>query len=393
MCGIDPCPLLAEVRRQLPQANNISIEAMSGPSPPSIFVGRYGYPKVSVGPQATPLLDSTEGHLTPADPAELYGRPLEEVAARHASLVRGRHVSSVKAATRPDRVLATTQEVAMAAKDVDVEMEFEGKLALGSSPTFDSLSSPLGHAIGVNGVEITSNPLIPKKVDSVIDETDLLATDAVNELGDAGIGEAHLTRLLSGGLLGTERRRRMVPTRWAITATDDMLSKQLFDKVREYPSIDKFEVYQAEYLDNHFSILLTPNPWAFEMVEVWMQGSLWADGTTAISDHEEGKPRTSYASNVTGAYYSARLGIMESFEERRKFASAFVWRDIGPGYWAPVGVWLIRETVRDAMRTEPKIFDSLDEAISNLSKEVSVPDRMRNSWFVKRGVQTRISDW
>ena len=67
-----------------------------------------------------------------------------------------------------------------------------------------------------------------------------------------------------------------------------------------------------------------------------------------------------------------------------------MWRDIGPGYWAPVGVWLIRETKRQAMRSTPKSFDSLEPAIGHVAPRVSAPNDLRDSWFVRRGKQTRL---
>jgi hypothetical protein len=185
----------------------------------------------------------------------------------------------------------------------------------------------------------------------------------------------------------------MVPTRWAITATDDILGKQVWEKVREFPSIDKVEVYQASYLDNHFHVILTPGHWAFHMLEVWMKGSLWSEENRILEDWEEEKPRTAYASEITGAYYSARLAVLEQLAERRRRGAALIWRDIGSGYWAPVGVWLIRQTMREAMQQKPKVFDSLAEAINFLSPQVSGPQQLQDSWFVKRSQQTRIDDW
>lgn len=393
MCHISPCPLLAEVRRQLPHNSATQIEVLAGPSPPSMFVGRFGYPKVTVGPQATALIDEQGELHSPADPAELFGQPLEVVAGRHANLVRGRSEVSVKDASSPSRILRTTQEVAMASRDVDVEMEFSNPVHLSSNPSFDSLSRPLGASGDVVRADITSNPVIPRKVDSVVDETHLLATEAITELNSSDIGEAHLTRLLSGGLLGHEERRRMVPTRWAITATDDILGKQVWGRVRDFPTIDKVEVYQATYLDNHFYVMLTPEYWAFHMLEVWMRGSLWVEEDRVLEDWEEEKPRQKYANHITGAYYSARLAVLEHLERRRKSAASLVWRDIGAGYWAPVGVWLIRETMREAMKTTPLIFDSVSEAVMHLSTMVSSPEKLQNAWFTQRSKQTRINEW
>ena len=70
-----------------------------------------------------------------------------------------------------------------------------------------------------------------------------------------------------------------------------------------------------------------------------------------------------------------------------------VWRDIGPGYWAPVGVWLIRETVRDALKGKGRKFDSVDEAVRFISSRVSSPEELGKSWFVNRGIQTRIDSF
>ena len=70
-----------------------------------------------------------------------------------------------------------------------------------------------------------------------------------------------------------------------------------------------------------------------------------------------------------------------------------VWRDIGPGYWAPVGVWLIRETVREALKGKGRKFDSMNEAVRFISSRVSSPGELEKSWFVNRGIQTRIDSF
>ena len=85
MCGIAPCPLLVEVRGRLPQRESISVGELSAPSPPSLFVGRYGYPEVRAGPSASWIPEDAQSDdaTISGDPAKLFGRPLEEVAARH----------------------------------------------------------------------------------------------------------------------------------------------------------------------------------------------------------------------------------------------------------------------------------------------------------------------
>ena len=395
MCGINPCPLLAEVRNRLPVVEPTSIAEMVGPSPPQLFVGRYGYPDVRAGPSAS-WLSENDSELAPSatgDPADLFGRPLEEVAARHANLITGGQRMKVQEAQRPGQMLETTQEIAMAAHSVDVELDFASPILIGRSPTFDSMSTPLGPTGEVLRAEVVGHPSIPRKVDSIAGETDLLATDAMDELSASSIGEAHISRLLSSGVLGRESARRLVPTRWSITATDDMLGKRLWRRARDLPSIDKVLVYEATYLDNRFHIILTPGLWAFHMLEAWTRGSLWSDSGGVIGDWEEMKPRAKYADRITGAYYAARLGVLEHMLSVGRSGACLIWRDIGEGYWAPVGVWLIRETVREAMKQPPKQFDSLKEAVDYVGPRVSSSDDLRNSWFVKRGQQTRIDSF
>ena len=394
MCGISPCPLLADIRSRLPEVQSDCLSELVGPSPPSLFVGRYGYPDVRTGPSATWVPDDSGATpLTSGDPADLFGKPLEEVAARHANLVTGGRVMPVNSTASPNAMLETTQEIAMAEKSVDVELDFSKPIMVGRSPTFDSMSTPLGPSGEVLRAEVVGHASIPRKVDSVANEDDLLAAEAIGELTEASIGEAQITRLLSAGLLGREGSRRLVPTRWGITATDDMLGKRLWNRVRYYPSLDKVLVYEATYLDNVFHIILTPGLWAFHMLEAWTRGSVWTGVGKVLGDWEDIKPRTEYAHQITGAYYSARLGVLEHMDSMRRAGACLIWRDIGPGYWAPVGVWMIRETVREAMRHSPRQFDSLKQAIDYVAPRVSAPDDLRNSWFTKREHQTRLDSF
>ncbi len=391
MCGIAPCPLLAEVRSMLPAAQASSVVEMVGPSPPSLFVGRHGYPDVRAGLTASLTPDDSADSF--GDPAELFGRPLEEVAARHANLVTGGRKMRVSSAVCPDLVLEATQLIAKASSSVDVELDFARPVAIGGNPTFDTMSTPLGPSGEVLRAEVVGHANVSRKIDSITGETDVLASDAMGELVESGTGEAQISRMLSSGLLGRAKSRKLVPTRWGITATDDTLGKRLWESVRDLPSLDKVLVFEAIYLDNRFHVVLTPGTWAFHMMEAWTGGSLWSDGGSVLGDWEEGCPRTNYASRVTGAYYSARLGVLEYLESIGRSGACLVWRDIGPGYWAPVGVWLIRETVRDALKGKGRKFDSVDEAVRFISNRVSSPEELGKSWFVNRGIQTRIDSF
>ena len=206
---------------------------------------------------------------------------------------------------------------------------------------------------------VVDNPVVPRKVDAVVEER-VRAGTAIRELYDAGIPLEHMQRLLSAGLLGV--RPKLVPTRWSITAVDDTLGRWMAREVREYESVDSVELYTAEYYGNRINVILAPGPWSFELVEAWMRGAVFAPETAVLSDYEGPDGRRGYAENTTGAYYAIRLAVLEHLRRRQRRAMALVYREISPEYAVPVGVWVLRETARDALSRKPVVFNSMWEA-------------------------------
>ena len=80
------CHLLPKIKERLEQnwvrfvkanSDRISFDIMAGSTPPSIFVGNYGYPKVRIGP----MISSHHGDTTILGRTELWaGKKLEEIA-------------------------------------------------------------------------------------------------------------------------------------------------------------------------------------------------------------------------------------------------------------------------------------------------------------------------
>ena len=58
--------------------------------------------------------------------------------------------------------------------------------------------------------------------------------------------------MLSLGLLG--RKRKLVPTRWSITASDDMIGKELKENVLDKPQVNDYYLFSGGDLGNHFGI-------------------------------------------------------------------------------------------------------------------------------------------
>lgn len=173
-----------------------------------------------------------------------------------------------------------------------------------------------------------------------------------------GTGISRLSNILSTGLLG--RKKKLVPTRWSITAVDDTLSKNLIENIKYNKIVDKYLVYSNEYLGNHFEIMLIPHCWSFEVVE-WSYpfAQFW-------HDYEDHNGRKSYADSVTGAYYSDRLAVAEYLTKIRKQASVLILREVMPSYNIPCGVWVNREAVRGALEKKPSVHETQESALNEV---------------------------
>jgi len=265
----------------------------------------------------------------------------------------------------------------MAARPVDTETKLE-KMNL--HMMMDNHALPMGPSGITEKITITENTKVHPRVDYCVSDTDLKATEAVSEYlyFKGHVPESTIKRVFSAGLLGAEKRRRIVPTRWTITAVDDIISKALIKEIKKFPEIDDYQIFEATYLDNHFKILLFPGKFIYEMNEVWAPNTLWNISLTGnnsnlkpqiMTDFEFYRGRKSYASNITGAYYAARKSVCEYLYKIKRQARVLIFREVSGGYVVPLGVWVIRETVNNAMWTsQTTILDNFNDAIKAMAE-------------------------
>lgn len=383
-------------------STRLTLETLSGATPPSVFVGRYGYPKkVKVGPMIPPI----HGNTAILDMPEMWlGKSIEEIVNYRLSLVRG--LSNIDIHTTSGRYVESLQELAMASKSAESEATFEKRPIVDIEQErdlgLDIDSPPFGPAAPLKTFKTSSSLSIDQRLENAFYDKDLRAAEAVVRLYHRyGIEVSRIHRVLSMGMLGLRKNRRLVPTRWSISATDDIISANLLKRITEeaYQTIDFFEVYRYYHLGNYYSIMLIPdNVWSFEMQEIWFDNN----GNLGIGvDFENAKGLDHYPS-IAGAYFAARLGVTEHLSKRRKKAAVLVLREIRPEYVMPVGVWQIREGIREALKGKGKgkgkkqHFDNFEQAMSvacaNLS--ISKTEVIRNSKMYKNvREQARITDY
>lgn len=390
MCG-RPCEILARFRENAPKVST----HFSGSSPPEIFVGRIGYPRVFSGILAPNQKGETQQL---AAPEEWVGKRLtiDQILEMRGQLIYGRSISHIK---QSNKIKQTTQELAMSSKPVSTEFFLKKPPTLNFHPSkiFNIMTNPAP----VKKVLLEENPKIEKKVDYLVADYDVKATTAMQELYKTKLFTSHMQKLLAAGLLGIKANRKMVPTRWAITAVDDTLGKQLLEKIRTYQELTQLQLFNYDYNGNHFEILLLPGNWSFEVIEVSMAGSNWnitigANKDLFMQDYEGFFPRKKYATNVVGAYYADRLGVAEYLEKIHRQATALVFHEERPEYYAPLGVGIIRESVRKAMQTQPEKPATIHEALLQMSMRLRAPiwKYKKMSWVLNNyGKQKKLKEF
>ena len=369
LCGKTRCPILVRWDFMMRTAPAIDRLDLDGASPPGVFVGRFGYPKVFLGPLVPPVHGDTELLDTPE---AWIGRSMEDIVSFRSQLVRGMHRVDVMDVETGGKVVDLTRELALSVASTEVEVSFlkkpHGRVVL------DDDVQPFGPSAPLRNLDFGTLKIDPH-LDRAYSDGDLLARDAVLELYQDRIPVSKIQRAFSVGAFGVSKNRKFVPTRWSITAVDDTIGKDLRERVKAFPLIDSIRVFEAVGFDDRFLVVQMPRPWRYELIEAWYPNTLWNPlGREAVlfGDNEGFEGRTTYAS-IGGCSYAARLAVAESLLRERRQSATVILRETHPGYIMPVGVWNVREHVREALRRPPRTFATLTETLAHLQTRLDIP--------------------
>ncbi|MGC8676133.1 MAG: Nre family DNA repair protein [Candidatus Micrarchaeia archaeon] len=365
--------------------NMIKGTELEGSSPPDIFVGHAGYPNVYIGPLVPPQFGDTS---LLASPEQWVGKSIIDIVAYRSTLVRGMFKANI--AETHGRLQDMLQELAIADKYTYAEMELKHK----PNPviSLDENGQPFGPSAQLRSMEI-GNTRANKDVERAFFDTDMTARTAMLELYDKGVQVTKIQKAVSAGVLGMGENRKFVPTRWSITAVDDTISKTKLESIKEYPMLDSIRIYETVALDNRWLVLMAPGEWSYELIEAWYPDTTWnlsRNDIAIYSSHEFYGGRKTYA-EIGGCYYAARLAVSELLERVKAQAKVVILRETHSGYILPVGVWNVREHVRQALRQQPRYFSSMNDALAYVGArmEISVPVWIRNSTVLQHMLYQR----
>ena len=392
LCGKSRCPIIIKYHSKEKINPIINKLKIGGSSPPSIFIGRYGYPKVSIGPMIPPIMGDTSIIDTP----ELWlDKSIDDIVDFRSLLVRGKYNVNVFDVENKNKIVEYTRELALSKNSVFTEAIFEKK-PRGNILFYDEVQ-PHGPSAPIKKFDIT-NTKYDQCMEKAFYDTDLKSRKAVLNLYKNGVKISKIQRGFSVGAFGIKKHRKFVPTRWSITAVDSIIGKEMIKKTKNYPFINENRIYYLNQFDNRWIILMLPTEWAYELIEAWYPNTTWnpyGRGITMFNSYEFYNGRNTYA-EIGGCYYAARLAVNELLNKEKRQAGIVILREAHPGYVMPIGVWNVRESAREALRQKYQKFETINEALKFTSGLLDIPiDRwIKNSAILKnRLYQKRIDDF
>ena len=392
LCGKARCPVIVRFHSKVKIKPLVDSLRLEGASPPSVFIGRIGYPKVAIGPMIPPVMGDTSEIDTPE---RWLNKTLDDIVDFRSKLVRGKFTVDVTNVESTHRIVEFTRELALSKNAVFTDALF-AKKPYGKIAFYDEVQ-PHGPSAPLKSLNIT-NPKYEQHIEKAYYDTDLKAKDAILDIYKNGVFVSKIQRAFSVGAFGVKKNRRFVPTRWSITAVDSTLGANLMEKTKTYPFINEVRAYYSNQYDNRWIILMTPSEWQYELIEAWYPNTTWNQYGTDISifnSYEFYEGRTTYA-EIGGCYYAARLAVNELLNKERRQAGVVVLREAHPGYIMPVGVWNVRESVRSALSQPYRKFDTFNESLVYVSEIMDIPVKrwIRNSAVLKNQLyQRRLEDF
>lgn len=334
---------------------------LDGSTPPSVFIGSWNYPKVYAGPMIAPQ----EGDTSFMDMPESWiplNRTQEEIIGYRINLVRGKKQISIN--DLENRLVEKLQDISLSSTSIQSEALFKKKP---QGMSISDYHTPHGPSAQIESFEI-DNVRWDNQLEKAFYDTDLKAKDAVMHLHHKKIPFSHIQKAFSVGALGIDKNRRLVPTRWSITACDTTIGDNLLKEVKYNDIIETYQVYEFQSLNNYYAILFMPTPWQYEWMEAFLH--VLSREELIFSDYENYQGKKGY-SRVGGCYYTCKMALLEALARMKKQAGAIVLREAYQGY-IPLGVFNVRENVRNALQSTPHEFEDLKNALSYIDQNLKL---------------------
>ena len=204
LCGKTRCSIMVKVNYFLKSVPLMG-EDIAGMSPPSVFIGRIGYPNVYAGPLVPPVYEDTAVYDLPE---RWFGKSMDEIVGFRSMLVRGKHRVNVQKFTEAGKILDQTRELALADSCVDIELNLLKKPR--GSIFLDDNVQPFGPSAPIRDLHV-GNARYDDKIEKAYYDTDLRAGPAVLELYGRGVLVSKIQKAFSVGAFGVGKEQAAGP--------------------------------------------------------------------------------------------------------------------------------------------------------------------------------------
>jgi len=264
-------------------------------------------------------------------------------------------------------------------KAIEFNSKFEKELKFDKILT-NKMSGIMGSKNELESLQATENTKTSKQIEKY-SSNDAKAKEAIIKLYERGKNEQQIIHLLSLGVFGVNINKKLVPSRWAITAYDKTIEHYLYKKITKYPIINEFEVYYYKNKsDTHVNILL-PDHYTGTHTENWSDSysDEWDGFNTDYFNHVNKIPTPDPLNS--GGYYATKVALNEHLNSRKKQASAIMVRVIR-NYDVPLGVVFVRECVRESFKN--RIFKT--NSFKELEKYIKINFPIHYKHFIESKV-------
>ncbi len=341
-------------------------------SSPAPFIGRYGYPNINVGVLSPQYSGDTSYFNSPKQ----WSKDIlstGQIANMRFGLVNSRTKWHIKDLAQRKRFIDIVQESGVVASSVELEVDLKN-VPVGGYKAEKEVTL-FGPRAEVKKARVTANSRVDTRVDRVISDTDLKAVKGVMRLYKHGFEESFLNKALSVGTLGVGKNRKLVPTRWSITAVDDTVGKELIKEIKDM-QCGEYAAYFGGEWGNYYLFLFFPDVWSYELFEMYLkkpkEANPWSkQGLFYSTDYESYEGRKKYAEETAGGYYASRLPVLEEMKKQKRQGSCLALRFITDEYQIPLGVWICRESSRKSVGSKRIVFASQELMLEYARRLVS----------------------
>ncbi len=369
-------------------------------TPPTIFIGsRLQYPEVNVGVMGSNQINEEVWKYDSPDYWSKENIEKNKIIKYREGFINSRFKANVKDAHKQlskNSFLEKIQEIGMASIQTDLEIKLK------NSPikkiSFSNYHLPIGPSAQLKKLNLTTNTKINPFVEKVYFDAELKSTNAVSYLYQKGLDEHKLSQILSIGVTGLKKNRKLVPTKNSITAIDDNLGRLLIKKIKNNNLIENYKLFFGGHLGNYYIILFLPEIFSYELFELSLDSE--SKIKEIATDYEDFNGRKYYAEQTGGGYYAARLPIIQYLEKIKRQSNVILIRFTLPSYDVPLGVWVCRNSVRKALENKPiecttkeDLFKEA-EFISNKNFNINIKNILNQSMLLnKLKSQKKLSEW